>query len=559
MKQKFTPYIYILFSILFFDQSYSQELVLKVSATDSTSSILLREIPFQKAHFNENGLLKSLDSVKHKIERMGFLNNSLDSLIKKDSIYIAYFNLRNQIKQIRVNYDKGEITTEQLSNIKGLVTPDYFEISIEKLPNKLAGIAIDLESKGNSFSEVALKNLSVINDTLIEADFFIKKSTIRKIDKIIINGYTNFPDAYLKHHLKLKLNTLFGKEKLDHASNAIYALPFVSEIKSPEVLFTKDSTIVYLHLKKENTNRFDGLIGFTSKEDGKGLSFNGYLDLSLNNLFNSGENLNLVWKNNGNDRQVFNLDITIPYLFKSKTSPNLTLNIYKQDSSFVNTLFKFSLPYHLNTRNSIGLSLHLESSSNLLTAANNDIEDYNSTFFGLNYNYNIPKSHPIFKTKFNIFSEVLFGKRNGSFQNNQSKFFLKTNYIYSLNPKSHIFLQNLSGLINSKIFIDNELLRIGGTNNLRGFDEESLLASMYSVFNIEYRFNTNNSSYLYSISDLGYVKNNNLTSQLYALGIGYAFSSKLGFINLSYALGKSSETPFNFSNSRFHLKIVNFF
>ncbi len=354
---------------------------------------------------------------------------------------------------------------------------------------------------------------------------------------------------------------LFHKEKLDEASNVINVLPFVSEIKSPEVLFTKDSTIVYLYLKKENTNKFDGLIGFTTKENGKSLSFNGYLDLSLRNLFNSGENFNLIWKNNGNNRQVFNLAVTLPYLFNSKVSPNMALNIYKKDSSFVNTLFKIAVPYQINRRNSIGLTLLSESSSNLLTITNNSIEDYNSTFYGLHYNYEIPNSHPLFKLKFNAFLEALAGKRNGTTNNNQTKFHFKTNFLWSMNPKNHIFLQNKSGLINSEKLYSNELSRIGGANSIRGFDEESILASTYSITSLEYRYSTNNTSYLYSISDFGYMhnKNNNLSSQLYAFGLGYGFYSKLGFINLSYALGKSSDTSFNLNNSRFHIKIVNFF
>lgn len=596
--------------MLFFNPSYGQKKVLKISTTDSTSTFWLRDIHFQKVHFNENDLLKTLDSVKLQIEEMGFVNYSLDSLIKstssisfssssakakatrgmnedtlivkpkdysvnssppnplpgsggsiaaKETFYSAYFNLRDQIQKIKVYYDKAIINSNLLSEQNRKASLNYFEVTPESLADELQSISNKLEKQGNSFSEVALKNISIKNDTLIEANLFLKKSDKRKINKIIIEGYNNFPEAYLKHHLKLERNTLFKKEKLDETSNMITTIPFISEIKPPEVLFTKDSTIVYLYIKKENTNKFDGLIGFNSKENGKGLSFNGYLDLSLNNLFNSGENFNLVWKNNGNNRQIFNLDVSIPFILNSKVSPKLALNIYKQDSSFVNTKLKVSLPYRINIRNSIGLSLQSESSSDLLSITRNNIEDYKSIFFGLSYNYEIPNNHPLFKTKFNLFSEALAGKRNSSIKNNQTKFYLKANFLWSFNPKNHIFIQNLSGLINSEKIIDNELLRIGGTNNLRGFDEESILASNFSTFNIEYRYNTNNSSYFYSISDLAYVNNNRLSSQLYALGLGYAFSSKLGFINLSYALGKSSTTPFNFSNSRFHLKIVNFF
>lgn len=553
---------------------HGQKKELKISTTDSISILLLKDIHYQKLHFSETSLLKTLDSVKLKVEELGFLNYRLDSLVKNSSltstkdrndlatpgiIYIAHFNLGIQIKKIKIYYDNNDIGPDQLSGISGMNSSMYFETRPKSLSNKLKSISKLLEKNGNSFSEIALKNIIIKNDSLVEASLFIKKSTLRKIDKIIIEGYSNFPKSFLKHNLKLERNTIFSKKKLDESSNSINALPFVSEIKSPEVLFTKDSTIVYLYLKKENASRFDGLIGFTSKENGKGLSLNGYLDLSIGNLFNSGENLNLVWKNNGNNRQVFNLDVSLPYIFNSKISPNLALNIYKQDSSFVNSTFKVVLPYKISKRNSVGITIQSESSSNLLTNTSSIVEDYKTIFYGLSYRYQIPYQHTLFKTKFNFFTEVLVGKRKSNITNNQSKFFLKSNFLWTLNLKNHIFLQNQSSILNSESYLNNELLRIGGTNSIRAFDEESILATTYSVFNIEYRYSTNNNSYIYSITDLGYLRNNNLSSRLYTFGIGYAFTSKLGFINLSYAFGKSSNAPFNFNNSRFHLKIVNYF
>lgn len=574
MKQKFIPYIYILFLVLLFDRSYGQKKELKITTIDSISSIFIKDLAFQKIHVDNNSISRTLDSVKLKIEKMGFINYRLDSLvgepppattkeeynsIKNSTVYTAYFNLGIQISTIRVYYDSSQKNSVKLLASHKEFNSNYFEVKPKEITAEMQNIANLLEKQGNSFSEVTLKNVTVINDTLIKADLSIKKSTDRKIDKIIINGYTSFPKTYLKHHLGLEKNTKFNNEKLREFSKAINTLPFVSELKSPEVLFTKDSTIVYLYLKKENVNRFDGLIGFGTKETGKGISLNGYLDLTLNNLFDLGEHFNLLWKNNGSDRQVFTIDVSLPYIFNSKISPNVGLNIYKQDSSFVNTLFKLALPYSINKRNSIGLIFHSESSSNLLTTTNNSIEDYKSTFYGIIYNYSLPNNHPFFTSKFNLFAEVLTGKRKSKSKDNQTKFYLKTDFLWSLNLNNHIYFQNQSGLIDSEKLIDNELLRIGGTNSVRGFDEESFLASTYSIFNVEYRYNTNTNSYLYSISDLGFIKKQDQSSQLYAVGLGYAFSTKLGFINLSYALGKSPATPFNLNNSRFHLKIVNTF
>ena len=561
MKQKITPYIYISIFICFFNYSYGQKIALKISATDSTSTILLKSIGYQRNHFTEISLFKSLDSIKKKIAQIGFINFELDSVKKNDTLYQVHFDLKNKINIIKVYFKNGDNSKKDYFNSKIALYDKYFEVSPKNLPAALNEIATIYENKGVSFAEVSLHNILVKSDTII-AQLFIQQYKPRTIDKIIIKGYSDFPKTYVKNDLRLKTNSVFTKSKLDEASNTINNLPFAAELKTPEVLFTKDSTIVYLYLKKKLSNKFDGLIGFTSKEDGKGLQFSGYLDLSLNNIFNSGENFSLIWKNNGNDRQIFDLGGSLPYIFKSNFSPNVSINIYKQDSSFVNTKINFSLPYKLNSRNSIGLSLHSESSSILLSNSNNNIIDYNNLFYGLNYNYYKPNKHPIFPEKISIYIEALTGRRKNTLNNvNQNKLLLQTNFLWSLDLKHNVFIQNQSGTITSKNLYKNELFRLGGNNTIRGFNEESLTASTYSLFNIEYRFNTNNLSYLYSITDLGYIEdqNTNISSKLYALGLGYAFKSKIGMLNLSYALGGSPDVALNFNNSLFHFNIINVF
>ena len=562
MKQNFTPYIYVAFLLWNFGSIHGQKLALKISTKDSVNTIFINSIQYQKKHISEISLLATLDSIQNRLEQKGFLNFKSDSIVRQDSTYSIKFDLGNLNKTVRIYYSEKDVNKTQLFTLVPSVKDTFFDIPIENLSRTLNAIVGIFETQGNSFAQVSLKDIAVKKDH-IEGYLHILKSNIRRIDAIIINGYDNFPKTYLRYFLRIKNNMLFNKDKLNEVSELVSSLPFVSEIKPPEVLFTKDSTIVYLYLKKKASNKFDGLVGFTSKENGNGISFNGYLDLSLLNIFDTGELFSLYWKNNSNERQVFNLSVKIPYIFNSRFSPTASLNIYKQDSTFINTKTQFLLSYAINERNALGLSLYNETSSNLLTnATTGNIDDFNSIFYGVNYNYGIPNNNTLFPVKFNFYGELLTGKRKvESNAISQSKANLRSNYLWRLNFKNYIFLQNETSTLVSDNILTNELFRIGGVNSIRGFDEESIFASTYSYFNIEYRYTANNSSYLYSITDLGYIDNeiSNQSSQIYSLGLGYAFSTKLGLLNLSYALGKFSDQSFNFSNSRFHLKIISFF
>ena len=563
MKQQFTPYIYILFFLLNFGFVFGQKLILKVSAKDSTNTVLINTIHYQKVHFSKISLDASLDSIHEKLERKGFLNVSLDTLIKKDTVYFATFNLKNRNKTIRIYYAKKDVAKKTIYKIvpHAKVEDGYFEVPLENLSEILDAFVTVFEAQGNSFTQVSLQKIQV-EKRLINAQLMIKKSRVRKIDKVVINGYKEFPKTFLRNFLHLQPTTLFSRKKLNESSKLIAFLPFVTEMKPPEVLFTKDSTILYLYLKKKISNKFDGLVGFTSKENGNGILFNGYLDLALHNIFDGGESFSIYWKNNGNDRQVFDLNLKVPYIFNARFSPSVELNIYKQDSSFISTKTKLNVPYIVNERLSLGISLQSENSTNLLTSNGDNINDFKTSFYGINYAYQIFNNNVLFPTKFSVFGEFLSGKKkNTGNTTNQTKLYLKTIYLWYVSPRSHLYLQNETSTLLSDNILVNELFRIGGVNSIRGFNEESIFASTYSYFNIEYRYNTNTSSYLYSITDVGYIDNETIqqSSQIYSLGLGYAFTTKLGVLNLSYAIGNFSSRPFDINNSRFHVKIVSFF
>ena len=114
---------------------------------------------------------------------------------------------------------------------------------------------------------------------------------------------------------------------------------------------------------------------------------NGYLNLFLNNSFNNGETIILNWKNNGNEKTTLNLNIITPYIFRSKISPSASFNIYKQDSSYVNTTTKFKVKYDIDRSHSIGSIFNIENSNISSTTSTNNFQTFNKTLYGLSYNF----------------------------------------------------------------------------------------------------------------------------------------------------------------------------
>lgn len=564
LKVNFTPYIYILIFLVGFEGVQAQDQTLQIKLNSEEKEQLLSLEKSIKIRAEKDTLEHEINSFVKKIEFMGYLNSQLDSLVHADSVWIAYIDPGSRVNYINIHYDQIPqtiLSQKELKLYTQELTDKTVRIAFSELSEFMQSLVDMFEAKGNSFVEFSLKDIELI-DNEASATLVMNMNRQRHVDKVVIKGYENFPKNYLNHELNLKIGSVFNREKIESVSRSVNNLTFAEEVKPPEILFTNDSTIIYLYLKKKKSNRFDGIIGFASKENDDGLEFNGYLDLAINNIFNSGETIALFWKNNGNNRQRFYLETEIPYLFNLPLTPKVNFELYRQDSTFSNTRAQISLLYNIIGKGQIAAQLNTENSNDLSNGASIGIASFSNLFYGISYVFKKLSSDPLFPITFNANVSALAGTRTNEGQStSQSKFLLITHYLYAINNKNYLFLQNSSGLLNSNDYFENELFRFGGIYNLRGVNEESIFASAYTVFNLEYRFKPNISSYFYTITDFSFSENNltETNTNVISLGLGYAFQTKAGILNLSYALGKFDQEPVSFDNSKIHIKIVSKF
>ena len=167
--------------------------------------------------------------------------------------------------------------------------------------------------------------------------------------------------------------------------------------KTPQTLFTKDSTQIYLTFQKKKSNNFDGIIGF-GNNDKKKFTFTGSINLNLKNVFNSFETISLYWQRNQQSGQNFDLQTDIPYLFGSNIGTNLNMNIYRQDSTFANVKFRPALYFHLSSKQKIGARGNFEISS-VLDDTYTSGQDFSKKGIGAFYEFTETSEEPLFVYK----------------------------------------------------------------------------------------------------------------------------------------------------------------
>jgi len=533
---------------------YSQEFNLEINSKKKTENIFLSKINYNKKHKDSAALFNEIYKVQKKLKKNGYFLITIDSVLHEDKKYIAYLHLNQKIDSVNLKYKNAPALIIQKYNFKN----NILQIPINLLEKILNEISSSQELKGNAFSKINLYNFEIKNKTLF-ADINFTPSKKRKIDKVIFKGYENFPQSFIKNHLNINTNSVFNKKKLQEISQLSQALDFASEIKPPETLFTQDSTFVYIYLKKIKGNSFNGLINFTSQENGK-LKFNGHLDLKFKNILNKGENLNLLWNSFGDERQEFSIAAKTPYVFNSKITTEVAFSIYKQDSTFLNTTLNANLNYKIKNNANLYASFSSENSKNTLNDLTNNISTYKNYFLGFGYEYKVAKNDVFKNNLYYLNINPSFGKRkttNGAFQ--QIKITTTVSYLLDLNRKNSIYFSNKTGVLNSENHLDNELFRIGGNNSIRGFKEQSIFVKNYLLQNIEYRYLTSKNSYLYTITDLALISTPSSKERLYGFGLGYLFNTNNSQINISSAIGTNSKNPINTEDIQLFVNWTNFF
>ena len=550
--------------LLLFNFSLSQEKILNISGTNIEDETIISKYKYESKHETLKQLMEEVSKFQQKLKTSGYINNNLKNLIKdSDSIYLAKIELKNKIENLIVKLDSNIIKQYYFSKLNLKINKDNtIIIPYSKIETELLRYNKIIASSGYPFSSLKLTDIIKTNQNTLTAKLIVSVDDIKRgLDKIIIKGYEKFPKSFLKRFLKINTNSTFNIDAINRKTKALKNLNFARQSKSPEILFSKDSTHLYLYLEKMSSNNFDGYIGFTTNENTDKLEFNGYLDLMLNNNLNYGETLHLNYKSDESDQKNFNLTTSLPYIFSSPIGLEASLQILKRDSTFINTKQKANLYYQINDANRVYAGITATESSNL---SNNDnitnITDFNSNIYTLKYQYQtLQNEDKIFKTKTNLNLEIGVGSRNTSVtKTKQSILNLTGNHIFNLNQTNSIYLKTIIQRLESDNYFENELYRFGGINTIRGFTENSLTANSVNILISEYRYRLSEGLFVNSVLDYANFENKllNQNENLFGFGFGFGVLTNSGLLRFIYANGKTENEKVKFSNSKIHLSLT---
>lgn len=570
-----------LFILPFFCKA--QMITLSFKSENNTSYIQLSD--------SASVLLKLQEEINN-YRYQGFIAASIDSTKYINDSVIVYLDPGIAYTHIEIN--SHNLPDKYIGPNKNQ-TLDL--VAFSKLQEK---VMQDHENTGFPFVSIHLTEPKIKEDTLV-ANMVVDPYIQFVYDTILVRGNSSLSKKYLSKYLEIEEGTLYNEKSIRDIDAKLENLPLVKVKSKTQVLFFRGRVRIILDIDDSTIDQFDGIIGLapnSSNADENSLLITGELNVDLNNLFKSGKQLEIQWKNYLKNSQKLNLSSTIPYLFNTRFGINGEFKLNKFDTLFLNLNSQLSVRYQNNGNNYIQFYyqniqsslLSIDTSSIRLQEkipSNNpySIDNYGLSIYRKKVDYlNNPRKG------FEILTDLAIGQKNirKNRDINSMKFVdsqtgntlslydtIKLKQLRldaSINLTSFIPIkkkgtihQNISfqGLFSDQIFF-NELYNFGGYSTLKGFDENEFFASKSIIYTLEYRYLIGKNSYIgLFVNTAAYEEKLKSSQLIYDTPIGLGLSSNLevgqGILNISYAVGSQNNNGFQINSAKIHFGIINYF
>ncbi len=531
--------------------------------------------------FKENPKLAFKDSTqavqyiqefRGKALSKGYLTASIDDMRFSKNTCEVNFYLGDKFGDLLLEVDQKDLDyfSKEIRLKEKLITKQPFRAKelgrfMQKLHNSFL-------TNGYPFAKLSLVDIQ-LNASQTKAKLLVERNQRLKWKKINVKGDTAVSQSYISNLLLIKPGDWYDESQLQFISERIAQVPFLSEIKPNEILFTQEGVELFVYLKSRPMSSVNGFIGLQPDLVQNKYFLTGELALRLLNTLKTGELFDLRWQNVQAQTQQLNIRTNFPFLFKTPFGIDGRFDLYKRDSTFLQLNGRAAFQYFMKGGNFISFYYERNASSLLSGAVNNtsftELASVGSNNYGVgltkrNVDY-LPNPSSGYAVELSISAGQRQTQKNDTSAVNKSLVFkgeCTLEYFLPL-AKRHVFrVANFTNFLSTPNIVQNELFRFGGLSTQRGFNEQELFASTYSTVSVEYRFLLDKNSRAFLFFDQSFYERNSagyFQDYPFGFGAGFTFGTPIGIFAIQYALGSQQGNPILFRDGKIHFGYIAYF
>lgn len=541
--------------------------------------------------------LRTLTRVKNQYLAAGYIAFSVDSITWGRQFVDAHLftGKRFRIGSIQITSDSfSRDYMEVQSRYEGTF---YDTMSTAKMVEDILD-----RNENNGYPFCHIRVFAMPSEENVEYTLRIERGTFFVFDTIHVDGDNVLKKSFLAAYTGLKKGAPYSEASFMKANDKLRQLPFLLSERPPQMIFLANGKArPYMYLRKRKSDQVNGILGVaptntvTNGTQKQNIVVTGEILLKLNNLFKSAKMLSINWRSFKARSQELKAEFNYPYILGRPIGADIAANLVKYDTLYTTTAWQLGLQYYTSGINGIK-AFYSVSSTNLNTVDTSairtsrqfpainavEIKQYGlmANFNLLDYRFNPRKGWYIDGyasagtkqiLRDNIISEVKFGPDgkslydSGSLKSTQYQVKMRVDKYFQTGNKTAVKVGMYTAhIIASRIYF-NELLREGGINSLKGFNEQSIFASGFNMLEIEYHYLFGVNSYFRVFWNGAYYEDRSVGRSQYVydtpwgFGAGANIETGAGILSIAYALGKEKSNKFDLRTGKIHFGLSSYF
>jgi outer membrane translocation and assembly module TamA len=441
---------------------------------------------------------------------------------------------------------------------QGMSPSKYVQFMIQVLNDHL--------DHGFPFCRVYLKHIETRTDD-IDAELVLERGPYYTWTEIHLKNDLPVSTNTLQSIIGIRLNDEYNEALLNGIEQRVLQTGIFALKKKCEVLFTDKGAELFVYLERVKASSAQGIVGFQPNPLTNAPTFTGDMQLKLINSVKHNESFQFAWKSIQPRTQALQSSLIVPYLFKSPFGVIGDFQLYKRDSSFLDVKSTLGIQFQFQNGWQLRANYYFVNSSVISQANANPMfsklaslktNSYGLVLFQRKLDY-IPNP----RKGFSVFMEGQLGERKME-QSSESiwKTHASISYFLPLAGRMTFLTHFELDSYHAPSIYQNELYRFGGTNSLRGFNEESLFATTKAFLTFEYRFLLDKNSAVFAFFNQGFYENTSVNytkDHPFGFGFGISAGTNSGIFRLAYALGKEFNNPIQLNAGKIHIGYISYF
>lgn len=435
------------------------------------------------------------------------------------------------------------------SSIKGqsLTEEHYYKgysVSILK-SKKPDDILLWLNNKGYAYAQIELDTL-LLSKNKTEYYWNIALGNQLLLDTLILSN-TLFNIKTLQRAIGINMNDPYSTQRIQNISKSLNQISFLKPNSQVSVKMHSETYSLSIKTERLKNNILSALIALQPKPNSTQSILTGNIDLELSNSLKQAETIEFHWKRPQPNSQSLALKLGSPFTAGLPIGFQFEFASFLRDSTFSSTDMSFRILTRMNDLNGFSAAVNRSTNTHF----------QNSSIFGNTQHKSYSLRYAQFNNQpnaLNFLVEALAGNRTIQRENNFSlkKIYALRGKLWSNLKLNDILFANgnleVSATFSDSLF-NNEIIRLGGTKNLRAFIEESIYASQYAMFNGDLGVALGTDIQAFFFGDIARVQAPS-RSTYFDTGIGFRFQQENGAVSITYGVGNIENAGLQLKNGR---------